>query len=162
MGGTYTYTEFAAELRRDKGPVVRAVDVIRRTVKARAPGILVAEIQGLRRPPVDRGTYLRSWAVYDIPNGARVYSKAPYAAVIESGRRPGSRMPPVDVIARWVRRKGLLGGKGGRSSPRAERQAAFMIARAIARRGVPGRWVLRHASVKIDAAIRKELRAAGL
>ncbi len=47
-------------------------------------------------------------------------------ASIETGRKPG-RMPPIGAIELWVRRK--FGG---------DRQAAFMIARAIGKRGTKG------------------------
>lgn len=34
-----------------------------------------------------------------------VYNTAPYAAVIELGRRPGARMPPPDALKPWVEKK---------------------------------------------------------
>lgn len=50
---------------------------------------------------------------------------APGAAFLESGRRPGGRLPPPDAIAAWMSATG--------SDPR----FAFVTARSIARRGMP-------------------------
>lgn len=57
---------------------------------------------------------------------------APEAAVLESGRRPGAPMPPPDVIASW------LASSGGDAA------SAFVVARAIGRRGMsPTHWLSR-------------------
>jgi len=50
-----------------------------------------------------------------------------YAGAIEFGRKAG-KMPPVDVIAQWVKRKGIATGKSIKS-------VAFLIARSIAKNG---------------------------
>ena len=84
---------------------------------------------------VNTGHYKRSWKVEALPDGARLYNDAPYAAVIEYGRRPGARHPPLAAIRDWaMRRLGL-------SQEQAQR-AAFPIARAIAKRGLLPRQVL--------------------
>lgn len=57
---------------------------------------------------------------------ARVVSDHPGALVREFGRRAGKRLPPIDTLARY----------GG---------VAFLIARAIAKRGFEGRFYLRRA-----------------
>lgn len=49
-----------------------------------------------------------------------------YAEVMDQGRRPGSRMPPIAAIEGWLRRKGS-------NAP------AFLVARSIARRGIAGK-----------------------
>jgi hypothetical protein len=61
--------------------------------------------------------------------GMRVFSPLISAGVLESGRRPGSRPPPVSVIQAWAARK------LGTSDP----GIAFVIARAIGREGSPKR-----------------------
>lgn len=53
-----------------------------------------------------------------------------YAPAVEYGRRPGKR-PPVGPIELWVNRRLGIGGKEGR-------QVAYLIARAIGRRGTKG------------------------
>ena len=59
--------------------------------------------------------------------GMRVYSPLISANVLESGRRPGARMPPVSALMAWAGRK--LG----------DAKLGFVIARAIAREGAPKR-----------------------
>jgi hypothetical protein len=58
--------------------------------------------------------------------------KSVYPLVMERGRAPGSRMPPVEAIAFWAQRKLRL-------SVVEARRAAFLIARAIARKGIRAR-----------------------
>lgn len=58
---------------------------------------------------------------------AEVFNNLKYAAFVEYGRRSG-KMPPIDAIEYWVRRK--LG-----ITAKESRQVAFQIARAIARNG---------------------------
>ena len=58
----------------------------------------------------------------------RVGSPQPYAIVIEKGRAPGSRMPPVDAIKLWVIRKLQL-------PPEEVEGAAWAIAKHIAKHG---------------------------
>jgi hypothetical protein len=68
---------------------------------------------------------------------AQVYSPLAQADPIEFGRRPGARMPPVEAIQLWVNHKLS-------HVPAAQRRGvAFVIARAIARRGIPAKWVFR-------------------
>ena len=72
-----------------------------------------------------------------------------YAKVIEFGRRPGAKMPPVDAIFRWMQiRKVRLRdysnpdpmkrGKFIPYSDAAARSAAFNIARSIGKKGIIG------------------------
>ena len=78
------------------------------------------------RPPVDRGTYRRSFRVGKTPDGALVYNPLPYAAVIEFGRRAGSRPPPIDTIIEYAGKLpspqceifiGTIGGQTARVAP---------------------------------------------
>jgi hypothetical protein len=84
---------------------------------------------------VHTGQYKRSWRAERTTTGARVYNSAGYAAIIEYGRRAGSRLPPTTLIARWAQRKLRL-------SPKQAAAAAFPIAKAIAKRGLRGRKVM--------------------
>lgn len=136
-----------------------AVKVIRKTVKLHGPRLIQEEIADVQpHVPVDRGTYRREWHFDDVPHGAVVYNSASHAAIIEDGRRPG-RMPPVDVIAAWVRRKKLvyLPWRKGRLQQQDIRQAAFRIALAIKKRGLPARHILKFASARLDRVIHAEL-----
>lgn len=62
----------------------------------------------------------------------RVFSSLPYAVVIDQGREPGRRPPPVDAIALWVER--VLGIGGAETE-----NVAYVIARSIGRKGIKGR-----------------------
>jgi len=114
-------------------------------------GRVVLEIkQAQPHPAVDTGELANSVNTTMIPGGAIVSVDAPHAPVMEYGRRAGSRMPPVDAIADWVRRKGLAGAPraGKRSAASYEsaiRGIAFVIARSIAQKGVVPRAFFRKA-----------------
>ncbi len=91
---------------------------------------------------VNTGHFLSSWEANPTQQGGSFgvliqvpNSKAPYAAVIEYGRRPGSRPPPVEPIARWAQRRLRLPYEQAKG-------IAFGIARSIGRRGLKGRRIL--------------------
>lgn len=148
---------------RDLAPLVRRLGAdgpaaLRRGVLSgalRCVGIM--QVRGDAAGVFDRGRFRQSWAAWATTNGARLLNTAPYAPIIEEGRRPGARMPPPAVIERWAKRKLAL-------SPDEAAAAAFPIARAIAARGIPGKHLLREArpvlvQVVTDEA-RRELEAA--
>jgi hypothetical protein len=60
-----------------------------------------------------------------------------YGIVMERGRTPGSKMPPVDAIELWVRRKGIASVES--------RAVAFVIARSIAKKGIKGVFMVENA-----------------
>ena len=79
----------------------------------------------------------------------KVISTDPAARFIEGGRKPGLPLPPTGPIADWMARKGLTG------SP-------FVIARAIARRGIKGRFFMRRARLRVRQAMPEQMqRVAG-
>lgn len=98
-----------------------ALDVVETNVAARTPvntGVLRAAYGtsvNVRGQGVVRGT-LNNPMIYGLP--------------VERGRRPGQTAPPREAIELWVKRKLGLQGKEAQS-------AAFLIARAIGRRGIP-------------------------
>lgn len=108
---------------------------------------------------VNTGRYLAAWeaapaqqgqsfgVLIQVPN-----SKAPYAAVIEYGRTPGSKPPPVEPIARWAQRRLRLPYEQARG-------IAFAIARSIGRRGLKGRKILtgENTRSRLRYAMRQEL-----
>lgn len=105
--------------------------------------------------PVDQGAARESVRVTvsgsPINLTGRLWSPLPHVAVIEEGRRPGSTPPPVEPIRRWLERRGMDG------------RLAFVVARAIGRRGQPPQRVFRRAfersSGRIQAIFRKHLAA---
>lgn len=91
------------------------------------------------RGAVNTGNYRQAWksapGTQGGTQGMRVSNSAPYAGVIEYGRRRGAKMPPIDPIARWAQRK------LGLPYPKAK-GIAFAIAKAISKRGLQPRRVL--------------------
>lgn len=61
---------------------------------------------------VDLGFYKLSWGAHAVPRGAVLENTAPYAAVLEYGRRPNRPGPPLQPIIAWVNRK-MRGGITG-------------------------------------------------
>lgn len=65
-----------------------------------------------------------------------------YADVIEFGRKPNSKMPPVSAIEKWIRMKPLkLRNRQGefiKSTENAIKSAAYNIARSIGEKGIQG------------------------
>jgi hypothetical protein len=113
------------------------------------------------RGAVNTGAFKRSWKASREEYGARVYNDRPYAGVVEHGRRRG-KFPPIDEIARWAQRKLTVRSASKRSKTGYRRMkeseargVAFVIARAIARRGLKGRKILTNS----QPAIRNFLRA---
>ena len=80
----------------------------------------------------------------------RVFSRAAHALPVEFGRKPG-KMPPPKALLGWVRRHtGAFSIRtrrrlGGRNQAAEDRSVAFLIARAIGRRGTKGRFFFRKA-----------------
>jgi hypothetical protein len=68
-----------------------------------------------------------------------------YGLPVEYGRRPG-KMPPVDAIEAWVTRKGF-------APEGQEHKVAFLIARAIGRRGTQGAFMFRDGLVAAEPRI---------
>lgn len=94
----------------------------------------------------DTGRYIRGWQMKETADASaaggrrfEIYNDTPYAAVIEHGRRPGAKRPPIAPIQAWA------GRKLGDSS----RSTAFVIARAIGRKGIKGKQVVGGAQSRI-------------
>lgn len=94
------------------------------------------------------GAYRGGWRVRDLERGAAVYNTKPYAGIIDGGRRPG-RFPPLQAIRRWAQRRLGLADEEAR-------QAAYPIARAIARRGLRPRAVLSGATQEMTNLVTVE------
>lgn len=121
-------------------------EMLKREVMARTPvgasgnlrGSIFTEIKG-ENPSVLRGV---------------VASRAPYAGYVEFGRRPGGAMPPWregSPLYRWVVRN--LESRDGNFE-----SAAFLVARAIARRGMRGRRMFARAFEENQGRIDKRIR----
>lgn len=81
-------------------------------------------------------------------------SQLNYAPFVEYGRRPG-KQPPVDAILKWL---------AFRNIQPVNRSTAFLIARAIGRRGIKGRFPFKRALdvffPQIEPIFEKELLGA--
>jgi len=81
-----------------------ALSAIRRTaLESRAIIVDVAR-KTAPYPPVDTGTYIRSWTWEPHEEGADIINDAAHAGVIEFGRLPGT-YSPIDELVEWVIRK---------------------------------------------------------
>ena len=155
------------------------VEAIRVSVKKNGPRIVQQIISSENPQPVDRGTYRRSFQVDDVPGGAVMYNFAPHAAIIEEGRRPGARMPPVEAIFSWVVRKKIgrtINGpvqafsgprqkKGNRSDRKQavmnnQRWIAWQIARAIKARGLKAKKILARAEQRLTPLVSADISRA--
>ena len=89
------------------------------------------------RTPVNQGALrnsLNHQIVSPFPNlVGSVGSPLQYAETMEFGRKPGSRLPPVDAIELWVYRKGIERDR------EKTRGVAWAIAKHIAKHGIEGR-----------------------
>lgn len=93
-----------------------------------------------RAGAVDQGLFKGSWMARAIPLGGVLENTAPYAAVIEYGRRPNRPGPPLAPIYAWVQRKF-----------RGQITAEYRVARALAlglARGAAGSKSFRAAAVR--------------
>lgn len=98
---------------------------------------LQAEVQ--KNTPVDTG--ITRGSIFTASRGSSladlrgtVASPLEHTIVLEEGRRPGGRMPPVAIIERWAQRVIGVSGLG------------YVIARAIARRGTKAHHMFRNAA----------------
>ena len=164
------------------------VNAIRVSVKTNGPAIIQAVIGGVKPyPPVNTGEYRRNWKVRNITDGVLLFNPTKQAGVIENGRRPGfgiSRQGQED-LARWAhlhgmdrkpmsrreratRRKMRTEGYGkeafrGRirwQQDSRARSIAFLIARAIKRRGLPAKHILAMAKPFIVMQVMRDIDMA--
>ncbi|HEY3267342.1 MAG TPA: hypothetical protein VGM37_10475 [Armatimonadota bacterium] len=77
-----------------------------------------------------------------------------YLPTLEEGRKAGKKAPPYDALIPWVKRHpsppmSFLTAKGNRSHRKAptDKSRAFLIARAIGKRGQPGHHMFRDAAI---------------
>lgn len=101
---------------------------------------LIAQREARQQAPQDTRTLARSIAIDVQLFMARVYTQLAYAPVMEYGRRAGAKPPPPEALAGWARRHHFGG-------------SLFVLARAIGRRGIKGRFFMK----KAEAAMRQSI-----
>jgi hypothetical protein len=94
---------------------------------------IIGERTAKQRAPRDTGALKRSIHSAVKPTSARVFSNLNYAVPVEYGRGRGKRMPPPNALHGWLRRHGI------------PVSAAYVVARAIGRRGIKGRFFMKAA-----------------
>jgi len=104
---------------------------------------------------VDLGGYKNAWKGVRVHNGAEVINDAPYAGVIEFGRRPGRPGPPLAPILAWVESKLVRGGEVAEEDARS---VAFAIRAKIHRDGTPPRLVLTGTKRAVTRHFRSAMR----
>lgn len=115
------------------------------TKEAMSKTVLLVESGGKQYAPVWMGHLRRSLSSkVEVQVGSTIIGRvgsnldSPYPSVQESGRMPGKKMPPPSALERWVYL--VLG------VPEAEAHGvAFVVARAIGRRGLKGKFFLTRA-----------------
>ena len=124
----------------------RALPILHRRSEEAAPA---SERGGIGA--VDTGQYKAGWRSEPTSDGARIRNTKPYAAVIEGGRRPsGVSKEGRKNLEGWAKRKlGLLNTEA--------KAAAFLIARALAKRSLRPRNVLGGGIAEIVKGIVAEL-----
>jgi len=105
--------------RHQRRGVGRALQELAREAKRRAPKAASTLTNSIR-------------AIHPTPLAGAVASGVAYARYVEEGIRPGS-WPPEQDLMEWIRTKGLVP-----DDPSMDREdLAYVIARAIHRRGIP-------------------------
>ena len=130
--------------------------------------------QVVKAGPVDRGEYKAGWTVREVSGEVQLANDAPYAGVIELGARPFR--PPFAPIYEWVKRKAaalgivqLKAGKRFRGSASltndedaAAKKVAWAVVNAIAKRGLPPRYIMRvqlpFAVAALERAFKRHLK----
>jgi hypothetical protein len=82
------------------------------------------------KAPKDTGTLRKKIGFRASHTGLTLFSPTSYARYVELGRRPGARPPPSNALHGWLRRHGI------------PVSAAYVVARAIGRRGIKGRFFM--------------------
>jgi bacteriophage HK97-gp10 putative tail-component len=147
-------------LREHERRVAEVVKAVQQAVETAGPGIAQEELRkatARRSAPINTGEYARSWQAKKLDNGAVIFNDAPYAAIIENGRRPGSRPPPSDVIFKWLEQKLRGQVKNRRDRVKAAKGMAFVIARAIGKRGLPAHRVMARTRVRLNRLVQAEV-----
>jgi hypothetical protein len=167
----YLPSQVPAVLRR-QGDALKAAVVkgLRRGAQRGLAEIAQRIANGKPFAPVNTGQYRRSWRVETTKTGATLGSDAPYAGVIELGRRPGQAGPPIGPIREWVYRKFRVAKKwrGGRikSAERAHEQydeierMAWAIRNAIHKKGTAPRHIMTGALRRLGGLAEQEIARA--
>ena len=110
---------------------------------------LLTERHAKQGAPYDVSPLKRSLVGDAQPMHGRVFSTLNYAAPMEFGRSAGQKPPPPESLVGWLSRHGNF------TTP-------WVLARAIARRGVKGRFFMKKAAQKTQDALPGMLTKMGI
>ena len=145
---------FGAALRRAFATEIKAkvtAAVVDTAARLEAEAVRLTDEAGA----VDLTTYKASWEHRRTLNGAILRNTAPYAAVIEYGRRPGAPGPPLEPILKWVKRKLVPNGV---VDPKEAVNAAYHIRNSIHVKGTRPRGIMRKTISKTGLFLAQSLR----
>ena len=128
----------------------RSVDVMHRRTREAPPANPAGKGSG---GAVNTGAFLQAWKAERTAEGARSFNNKPYAPVVEHGRRAPKKPPPKEAIVRWIQRR-------LRKTESEARSLAFVIARAIGKRGLKGRKIAEGAEQEIREIAAEEIGRA--
>jgi hypothetical protein len=129
---------------------LRGVGIMQRRTREAPPANPAGKGSG---GAVNTGDFLRRWKAEQLSDGARTYNESPYGPVIEHGRRAPKKPPPKEVIVRWIQRR------LGKTEDEA-RSIAFVVARAIGKRGLIGRKIAEDGQDEISEIALEEIEKA--
>lgn len=104
-----------------------------------------------RSGAVDTGLYKAAWRGEAIPTGAAIRNRTPQAPIIESGRRPSPvNRAGIQNLMKWAERRLGLNQEEARN-------AAFAIARTLAKRPLRARHVMSGALKEMTKLVMEEI-----
>lgn len=150
----------ADEARRELVTVVRVESLaLAADAQEHAPIFTGLLVKGIRPQPVQ---------IIGRSIQGQVTATAPHTVVLEDGRTAGARRPPSSVIERWIDLKikrgqfnaqlpSGVGKRGGSRRSAYIKGMAFVIARAIGRRGWKGVHFMRDASARAQVRLKQRV-----
>lgn len=145
--GDYVSTEGFDELR---AMMRRGLARAPQEVLTAAAEVGMKSIRGELSENIFTGQTIDSFEIMQSEDYAEISSPLASAAVLNDGRRPGSRMPPVDALVDWGAAHGFV-TKG----------QLYLLARAIGIHGFVGLHFMEKAVEDIEAAMPRVLAEAG-
>lgn len=132
--------------------VTEATLLLERAIKLATPIGVTGVARGSIGHEIRRGVGLER----GVRIRAELGSPAKHVEVLERGRTPGRRRPPVEALELWVRRR--LGIRNRKEA----RGVAFVIARSIGAKGTDAVEMFAKAAEDNEAKIQRIFEAAGL
>lgn len=99
--------------------------------------VQVAKLNLIRGKKIAAGTLFNSISYeVDPRTGEVTFEYEDYGDFVESGRKPGSKYPPPEAIAKWAKIKGLPRFRDKKGRFISDNSRTFLLQRAIAIKGI--------------------------